>query len=339
MWRVWIEKMSTIPAFGSTVLIVGNGPLATTLAQEITQQPSLGIHLRGFISEDGGNVGATIEGKRVLGGWDDIEGIVARNNVTHIVVAMQDRRGRLPVETLLNLKLNGIGVEDGTAIYEQISQRLPVDHLNPSYLIFSQGCHKTKVTLVMKRAFSLIASIAGLILSAPIMLLTAIAIKLESQGPIFFTQERVGKDGRIFKLVKFRSMATDAEARSGPMWAQANDPRVTRIGKFIRRTRIDELPQFINVIKGDMDFVGPRPERPYFVDQLRAVIPYYWQRHTVAPGLTGWAQVKYPYGATIEDSREKLKYDLYYIKNMSIFLDLSIIFHTVKTVLLGRGAR
>jgi exopolysaccharide biosynthesis polyprenyl glycosylphosphotransferase len=192
---------------------------------------------------------------------------------------------------------------------------------------------------VIKRAFSLLAATAGLILSAPIMLLTAIVIKLDSRGPIFFSQERVGKDGRIFKLVKFRSMTTDAEARSGPMWAQANDPRVTRVGRFIRRTRIDELPQFINVIKGDMDFVGPRPERPYFVDQLRAVIPYYWQRHTVAPGLTGWAQVKYPYGATIEDSREKLKYDLYYIKNMSLFLDLSIIFHTVKTVLLGRGAR
>jgi sugar transferase (PEP-CTERM system associated) len=339
MWRVWYEKINSIPAFGSSVLIVGTGELANAISNEIQQDPALGIQLRGFLADRDEDIGATINGRRVLGNWDDLESIITRHNVTHLVIAMSDRRGKLPVETLLNLKLAGISVEEGASLYEQITGKLPVDQLNPSYLVFSSGCRTTKATIIYQRAFSIIFSIIGLILSAPLMLLTAIAIKLESRGPVFFRQERVGKNGKIFKLIKFRSMSVDAEARSGPVWAQQNDPRVTRVGKFIRRTRIDELPQFINVLKGDMNFVGPRPERPFFVEQLRTVIPYYWQRHTIAPGLTGWAQVMYPYGATIEDSREKLKFDLFYIKNLSIFLDLSIIFQTIKIVLLGRGAR
>jgi sugar transferase (PEP-CTERM system associated) len=245
----------------------------------------------------------------------------------------------MPIESLLNLKLEGVEIEEGVAFYEKAFGKLPIEVLNPSYLVFSSGFKVSKAVRVYKRIFSIVFSIIGMILSAPLMLLTAIAIKIDSRGPILFSQERVGKNGKAFKLLKFRSMSTDAEAGTGPVWAQQNDPRITRVGKFIRRTRIDELPQFINVLKGDMHFVGPRPERPFFVEQLRKAIPYYWQRHSVEPGLTGWAQVRYPYGSTIEEACEKLKYDLYYIKNLSILLDLWIIFQTVKIVLLGRGAR
>ena len=217
--------------------------------------------------------------------------------------------------------------------------KLPVEELNPSYLFFSSGFRISRLTLIYKRTSSIILALIGLIVSSPIMLLTAIAIKLDSRGPVFFRQERVGKGGRLFKLIKFRSMSIDAEANTGPVWALAEDPRVTRVGRFIRRARIDEIPQFINVLKGDMHFVGPRPERPYFIEQLQEVIHFYMQRHTVKPGITGWAQVKYPYGATVEEACEKLKYDLYYIKNVSILLDLWIVFLTVKTVLLGKGSR
>jgi sugar transferase (PEP-CTERM system associated) len=337
--RVWIDKINSIPAFGSSVLIAGCGELAAMIARELQQRPSLGIHMRGFLSEDNGDIGSMLVNRRVLGSWEDLISVVERHNITHIVVAMSERRGRLPLEQLLNLKMEGIVVEDGTALYEQITGKLPVKILNPSYLVFSTGFRVSKLTTIYKRAFSIIFSLLGLIFCAPIMLLTAIAIKLDSRGSIFFQQDRVGKGGRIFQVIKFRSMYVDAEAQTGPIWAQADDPRITRVGRFIRRARIDELPQFINVLKGDMNFVGPRPERPYFVDQLQEVIPYYGQRHLTEPGLTGWAQVKFPYGSTIKEARKKLEYDLYYIKNMSMLLDLLIIFHTVKIVLLGRGAR
>lgn len=337
-WRMWVEKINSIPSLGSTILIVGTGRLAEAIASELTQR-SLGVRVCGYLCEENGQLGATINKHRVIGTIDDLESVVARHHVSHIVVALSDRRGRLPVDTLLQLKMSGVTIETGESLFEQVCGKLPVEQLNPSYLVFSNGFKVSKLTSIYKRTFSIIFSLIGLVFSAPLMVLTAIAIKLDSRGPVFFTQERVGKDGRAFKLIKFRSMRVDAEAGTGPVWATNHDPRVTRVGRFIRRTRIDEIPQFINVLKGDMHFVGPRPERPFFVEQLRSAIPYYGQRHTVEPGLTGWAQVCYPYGSTIEESREKLKYDLYYIKNMSIFFDLLIIFQTVKIVLLGRGAR
>ncbi|MEW6730718.1 MAG: TIGR03013 family XrtA/PEP-CTERM system glycosyltransferase [Acidobacteriota bacterium] len=338
-WRVWIEVINRIPGIGSLLLIVGTGELAVSLAREIQAQPTLGIKVCGFLGEETVQADELFVDSQVLGTIDNIDTMAARYSITHIVIALRDRRGRLPVETLLNLKLGGVIIEEGASLYERITGKLPVEELNPSYLVFSSGFRISKLTLVYQRVFSIIFSFVGLVLSMPLLLFIAIAIKLDSRGPIFFQQERVGKYGRIFKLIKFRSMYVDAEAGTGPVWAQADDPRVTRVGRFIRRTRLDELPQFINVLKGDLNFVGPRPERSYFVDQLQTLIPYYTLRHMIKPGLTGWAQVKYPYGATIEEAREKLEYDLYYIKNMSILLDLAIIFHTVKTVLLGRGAR
>lgn len=331
--HIWLEKRN------SSVLIIGTGDMAKAIAKEICNNPALGINVCGFLAEDESQMSKPLINPSILGTFEDLESLVSHYHVDHVLVASQDRRGHLPMESLLNLKLSGVTVEEGATFFEKTSGKLPVEELNPSYLIFSTGFQISRMVLFNKRLFSIIFSLLGLIIASPFMLLIAIAIKLDSKGPVFFYQDRIGKDGRVFKLIKFRSMRVDAEAKSGPMWAKDHDARVTRVGRFIRATRIDELPQFINVLKGDMQLVGPRPERPYFVEQLQKIIPYYKQRHTVQPGLTGWAQVKYPYGATIEEAREKLKYDLYYIKNMSLFLDIWTILQTVKIMLLRRGAR
>lgn len=335
--RLLLRKIET--PFQSRVLIVGTGDMAIAIAREILGNPRLGITICGFLGEDRSAIGRSLVNPTVIGTVEDLERLAARERVDHILVALPNRRGRVPLEALLNLKVTGVQVEEGELFFEKAFGKLPVEQLHPGYLVFSEGFHVSRFTRLYKRIFSIILSIIGLIVTAPLMLATAIAIKLDSRGPVFFTQERVGEDGRVFKLIKFRSMYSDAEARTGPVWAHTDDPRITRVGRFIRCTRIDELPQFFNVLKSDMHFVGPRPERPYFVEQLRAVIPYYWQRHTVKPGITGWAQIRYPYSSTVEEAREKLKYDLYYIKNVSLLLDLMIIFETVKTVLLRRGAK
>lgn len=336
-WHTWIKKLKN--SYQSSVLIIGTGEMAISIAREILSTPSLGIKVCGFLSTDKAMVGKSLINPCVIGTFDNLESLVVDHKVDRIVVASQDRRGTLPVNKLLSLKLSGVLVEEGASFLERAFGKLPVDDLSPSYLVFSSGFKISKITQIYKNTSSFVLSAIGLILTAPIILLTAIAIKLESSGPVFFLQERVGKDGRIFKLIKFRSMKTDAEAISGPVWAQVDDPRITKVGRFIRRIRVDEIPQFINVLKGDMHLIGPRPERLHFTKQLQEIIPYYSQRHSVKPGITGWAQVKYPYGATIEESREKLKFDLYYIKNISILLDLWIMFQTVKIVLLGRGSR
>jgi exopolysaccharide biosynthesis polyprenyl glycosylphosphotransferase len=214
-----------------------------------------------------------------------------------------------------------------------------VENLRPSWLIFSEGFRKTRGLLAAKRAFDLVAAGIGLVLAAPLMLLVAIAVRVTSRGPVMYHQERVGLNGRVFTVHKFRTMREEAEAHTGPVWSRPNDDRVTAVGRFLRRTRLDEIPQLLNVLRGEMSFVGPRPERPAFVEQLTASIPFYGQRHVVKPGLTGWAQIRYTYGASVEDAIEKLQYDLYYIKNLSLALDLVIVLETIKTVVLRRGAR
>jgi exopolysaccharide biosynthesis polyprenyl glycosylphosphotransferase len=211
--------------------------------------------------------------------------------------------------------------------------------MRPSYLIYGRGFAKSRLTTVSKRALDVAAAVSGLVLSLPLSLLAALLIKLTSRGPVFFCQERTGEDGAPFKLIKFRTMRVDAEKESGPVWAQKNDVRVTPIGRFLRLSRIDEIPQFLNILAGQMSFVGPRPERPHFVEQLKQSVPFYPLRHTVKPGLTGWAQVRHPYGASIEDAQEKLRYDLYYIKNMSLLFDVSIMLRTISVILRGSGAR
>lgn len=271
---------------------------------------------------------------------DSLQSLVDREACQEIVVAIEERRGNLPVSDLLSCKVNGTYISDAASFIEQQVGMLNLEMFNPSWMIFSDGFdHSKKIDLFLKRAFDILASSILLILSVPLLIITTIAIKLTSKGPAFYKQERVGAMDKTFDVLKFRSMTVNAEEDGVPKWAQKNDTRVTLVGKIIRKTRIDEIPQIFNVFKGDMSFVGPRPERPYFVGQLSEKIPMYDKRHTVKPGITGWAQLNYPYGASEEDSKRKLEYDLYYIKNYSIFLDLLILVQTIRVVLWPDGAR
>jgi sugar transferase (PEP-CTERM system associated) len=254
------------------------------------------------------------------------------------VVALADRRGQLPIDELLRAKLDGVRVEDAATTYERMTGKILVDDLRPSWLIFSDGFQASRVTRFAKRLFDLTGALIGIVVAAPLMLLTAIAVRLESPGPVLYRQERVGEHGRLFTLYKFRSMRIDAE-QGTPIWATSHDTRVTRVGRFIRLTRLDELPQFWNVLRGEMSFVGPRPERLFFVQQLAESIPFYMARHAVRPGVTGWAQVRYRYGASVEDALEKLRYDLYYIKHRSLVFDLTILVDTIKVMVCRKGAQ
>jgi sugar transferase (PEP-CTERM system associated) len=259
--------------------------------------------------------------------------------IDRIVVAMEERRGKLPVDLLLTLKNRGVRVQDGNDVYESITGKVPIESIRLSWLLFSQGSHASRIFLIYKRFASVMISIVGLLLSLPLTPLVILAIKLSSRGRVLYWQNRVGRDDKIFRCYKFRTMRSDAEADSGPIWAEDNDPRVTPVGRFLRKMRIDEIPQLLNVLKGDMSLVGPRPERPEFVAALNEQIPYYHLRHSVRPGITGWAQILYKYGSSVEDAKEKLRYDLYYIKNSSVGLDLLIVLKTIKIVLLSRGAK
>ena len=337
-WRLVFNHFTRLRSFGERVLIVGTDTTAQTIARQIRAQDDFGYEIVGFIDEDASRVMQAIGEWRVVGTPDDLERVVARFDVDRLIVGMTDRRGRLPVRALLRSKLRGIRVEDVNTVYERLTGKLLVEDLRPSWLIFSDDYCASRWTRRSKRVFDVLLALVGLVLSTPFMILTAIAVWLESSGPILYRQDRVGENGRIFTLNKFRSMRKDAE-NGTPVWARAEDDRVTRVGRFIRKTRLDELPQFWNVVRGDMSFVGPRPERPFFVNQLAEQVPFYEQRHAVKPGLTGWAQVKYRYGASFEDSLEKLRYDLYYVKHLSIPFDLTILFDTVKVVLFAKGAR
>lgn len=268
---------------------------------------------------------------------ETMQGLCQRLRVDDIVVALQDRRGTLPTEDLLRCRLAGLTVEEGEALYERVTGKIAVGAMRPSYLIFNQGFVKHPFSEAAKRAFDILCALVGLTLAWPFMLGTALAIKLDSPGPMLYRQERSGRFGRPIIVNKFRSMRQDAEKNTGPTWAKEGDPRITRIGRFIRKTRLDELPQLFNVLGGSMSMVGPRPERPMFIAELKEQIPYYDQRHIVKPGLTGWAQINYPYGNTVEDALQKLQYDLFYIKYGSVPFDLTICINTIKTVLLRKG--
>lgn len=264
---------------------------------------------------------------------------VSRSRLHRVVVAMHDRRGTMPVRELLQLRLQGVKIEEATSWLEKMTGRIEVEQLLPSWLVFSEGFRFSPGFIVLRRAMSLGLSFLLLLVIAPILPFVMLAIQLDSKGPVFYRQKRVGRGGVVFYCYKFRTMREDAEADTGPTWAGDEDPRITRVGRFLRASRLDEIPQLWNVLRGDMAFVGPRPERPEFVEWLTQEIPYYPVRHVARPGITGWAQVQYKYGNTVDDAKEKLQYDLYYIKNASIGLDLVIVFQTIKTVLLGRGAK
>ena len=336
-WRVSIHWLLGHPDFGERILIVGSGNLAVEVAREMLDRPDAGYRIAGFVGTDAQLLGKSLINPRVIGLTSELEEVVRRENIDRIVVAMGERRGQLPTSELLQLSLTGtVNIEEGASFYERVTGRVSLNMIRPSWLIFSSRGRQARLAGIARNVVHRIVAMIGGLLSIPFAIVTAILIKLESPGPILYKQERVGKNGQPFTLMKFRSMRTDAE-KAGPVWASKDDDRTTRVGKIIRKLRIDEIPQFWNIFRGEMDFVGPRPERQHFVSQLAQEIPYYEQRHLIAPGLTGWAQIKYPYGASIEDARQKLQYDLYYIKNQSLVLDAIILFETIKIILFGRG--
>jgi sugar transferase (PEP-CTERM system associated) len=338
-WRLVFEWGTKQVSPSERLLLVGTGPGAVSLARELySRRQELGVEIVGFVDPDPARVGAPVINPGVIGTVDDIPTIIRDRSVDRVVVSLADARGLLPMDRLLDMKMGGVSFDHLASVYEELTGKIAVENLRPSWLIFSSGFRRGRTLPAVKRAFDMGASTIGLLIAWPIMLLTALAVKLTSPGPVVYKQQRVGWHGHIFTVYKFRTMRQDAEANTGAVWAHKDDPRITRVGKFLRRSRLDELLQLWNVLKGDMSLVGPRPERPEFVTRLTSEIPYYGQRHTVRPGLTGWAQVRYTYGSTVEDAIEKLQYDLYYIKNLSLALDLFIMFSTVKTVLLRRGA-
>jgi sugar transferase (PEP-CTERM system associated) len=334
-WRWVFNGLTRDPHLEERLLIVGGGKSAQALARQLGRQRNFAYRLVGFVDDGPGS--AEDRPPELLGAIADLGRVIAEHHIDRVVVSLTDRRGRLPIEPLLRAKLSGVRVEDATTTYERLTGKILIDDLKPSWLIFSDGFQASRLTRAVKRTLDLALAVLGLIFAAPFMVLTAVAVKLDSRGPILYWQERVGEHSRVFTLCKFRSMRIDAEDGT-PVWASDRDARVTGVGHFIRLTRLDELPQLWNVLRGDMSFVGPRPERPFFVQQLAAAIPFYMERHAAKPGITGWAQVKYRYGASIEDSMEKLRYDLYYIKHMSVFFDLTIVLDTVKVIILGKGA-
>ena len=339
LWRVSIHWFLGHPNFGERILIVGSGNLAVELAREVLDRPDAGYRIVGFVGTDADLLGKSLINPRVIGLTDDLDEIVKREGIDRIVVAMGERRGQLPTNKLLQLSLAGhVTIEEGASFYERLTSRVSLNMLRPSWLIFTGRGRQVKAAELSRNLVHWLVALIGAILSLPIVLVTAILIRLESRGPIFYKQDRVGKNGRTFTLMKFRSMRVDAE-EAGPVWASKDDTRTTGVGRIIRKIRVDEIPQFWNILKGEMSFVGPRPERPHFVAQLAREIPFYEQRHLIAPGLTGWAQIKYPYGASTEDARQKLQYDLFYIKNQSLMLDAIILFETIKIILFGRGAQ
>jgi len=335
----WGERHPTLVS-KEKVLILGSGKLAIEVARATLERPGAGFSIVGFVDDKPELLGKSLINPSMIGLSEDLERVVADHRVDRIVVAVEDRRGNFPTGGLLNLRLSGrVAVEESACYYERLTGKIATQMVRPSWLIFSDGVRYSEFQQRVRRLANMVLAAFGTLVSLPLMVLVAIAVKLESAGPVLFFQERVGENGRTFQIIKFRSMRVGAEAGSGPVWATVADPRVTRVGRVIRKLRFDELPQFLNVLRGDMNFVGPRPERPEFVERLAAAIPYYSQRHLIKPGLTGWAQIRYPYGASLEESAEKLQYDLYYIKNQSWLLDVTIVFETIKIVLFGRGAR
>ncbi|MBB5346994.1 TIGR03013 family PEP-CTERM/XrtA system glycosyltransferase [Desulfoprunum benzoelyticum] len=335
-WRSAYYYVLRKRMFVQDIAIIGTGKLASDIAKEVQDKRDAIYRILAFIGPDRPDFNHL--DAPVFAELGEFLATVNIKKIARIIVAPDDRRGTVPVQDLLRLKLQGVEIEQGIAFYEGAAGKILAEKLNPSTIFFSKGFDLSRLKRAIKRTIDLVVSALLLVMTAPIILISAIIIKLESAGPVFYLQERVGEHSLPFKVIKLRSMRQDAE-KNGAVWASVNDQRVTRFGAFIRKARIDELPQLWNVIKGEMSLVGPRPERPVFVEELVKVIPYYNIRHTVKPGVTGWAQVCYPYGASTEDALRKLEYDLYYLKNISVALDLFILFRTVKTVLFQKGGR
>lgn len=332
-WRSAYGWLVYRPFMRERVYVLGSGDRARRFVDSLQSHPELGIDVTGW------SAGVEPNPHNPDERGQGLMAMVGNRQVNRVIVAMGDRRGTMPVRELLEVRLLGVKVEDVTGVLEKITGKVEIDGLYPSWLIFSEGFRRGAAFVFARRVVSLIASCILLLAVLPFLPLIALAIKLDSAGPVFYHQERVGRFGKTFSVFKFRTMRSDAEATTGPTWAGETDPRITRVGRWLRRTRVDEVPQLWNVFRGEMGFVGPRPERPEFVEWLIREIPYFNFRHMIRPGITGWAQVCYQYGASLVEAKEKLKYDLYYTKNMSLGLDLVIILRSIKIVLFGYGAR
>ena len=343
VWRFGFMHVLKKAAIRAKVLVVGLRSIGKLVAEELYLKKQLGMEVIGFVGGEAGCITLSYGNPKNVEipvfAPTSLTGLVAGNQVDRILLAGTTDCPETYYRELVNVRAMGVPIEDCHSFYERLSSKIAVVDLPPEWIALSRGFRRDRFIMAAKRIVDVIVSFVGLILAAPVGLITALAIRIESSGPIFYRQERVGQNERRFTLYKFRSMAENAEARLGPVWAAENDPRVTRIGAIIRKLRIDEIPQMLNVLKGEMSFVGPRPERAFFVQRLKQNIPYYDLRHTVKPGITGWAQISYPYGNSERDAVEKLQYDLYYIKHMSPVFDLQIIFESLKVILFGSGAR
>jgi sugar transferase (PEP-CTERM system associated) len=336
-WRLVVDATGGFFRPQERLLVAGTGPSGIRLVRELIEHPELNIKVLGFLDERGENLGKRLVNPGVIGGVTQLDDIVRREQVQRVVLSFAERRGQMPVQHLLHLKFAGVTVEDAHSMYEKLAGRIMLERLTPSWLFLADGFRKSSWQLLLKRLADIGMSAAALIILSPLSLIISLAVFIETGRPILFCQKRVGLNGHEFQMLKFRSMYQDAE-KHGAAWASQTDRRITRVGKFLRRYRLDEIPQFVNVLWGEMSLVGPRPEQPAFVEQLEKEIPYYGQRHTVRPGITGWAQIKYKYGASSEDAKNKLEFELFYIKHMSIWLDFLIMVRTVQVVLFGQGA-
>ncbi len=345
-WHILFLMGKNTKHFSHRIMILGTGMLAGQIGEMIAGS-GRNLSLAGYVTCDNGidkpgngeTAAFSVPQDAIISNTGSLLEKASENKVDMLVVALSEKRGVFPVRDVLKCKLNGIRVVDAPSMYELIFSKLMLEQITPSWFIFSSGFNRSLFFMVVKRILDVLLATFGLLVSLPFFPLIALAIKLDSSGPVFFKQIRVGLKEKSFMLYKFRTMCQDAEQRTGAMWSTKNDSRITKLGRFLRNSRIDEIPQLINVFKGEMSFVGPRPERPEFVQKLNEVIPYYSKRHFIKPGLTGWAQVRYPYGSSVQDAIEKLRYDLYYIKNIAAFLDTLIFLETIKVVLFGRGGR
>jgi sugar transferase (PEP-CTERM system associated) len=337
LWRLLYGSITTRGEVATKVLFIGTNSMVTEICHELNRTPEFGMRAVGFL-DDPANVPSDLPAQ-YLGPISELKQVVADTRPARIVVGLVERRNRLPVDELLELRFSGIMIEQANSLYEAAFGRVPTKGLQPSDLIFTAGLGPHPSNVRFQAVYSVLVAAILLLIAAPIMVVVGILVKLTSPGPMLYGQTRMGLDDKPFTVYKFRSMRQDAEARTGAVWASKNDPRITPIGKWLRKLRLDELPQLFNVLRGDMSIVGPRPERPEFTRTLSQKIPFYRQRTCVKPGVTGWAQINHKYGDTIEDTIAKLEYDLYYIKHISFSLDMYIVFSTVKIVLLGRGAQ
>jgi sugar transferase (PEP-CTERM system associated) len=332
IWRSAYEWIIGLPVFRERVYVLGCGERARTVSETLRTRRDAGMEVVG--GEGNGPFNGNLEHFAA-----DLRALAkSKTRIDRVIVAMEDRRGSMPTRELLELRLRGVVIEDASLLMECVTGKLPLNGLNPSFLIFTNGFNVNALQQFARRLVSIAVSLTGLVICLPCIPFLILAVRLSSPGPIFFRQTRIGLRGRPFSIIKFRTMRQDAEA-NGPVWAVKNDCRVTPLGRFMRTTRLDEIPQLWNVLCGEMGFVGPRPERPEFVEWLTKEIPFYELRHMVRPGITGWAQVRYKYGASLEETKQKLEYDLYYVKHLSLGLDLLIMFETIKTIVLGRGAQ